>query len=39
MTVALSSTITCPLCGHKATESMPINACQYFYDSRAAAEC
>jgi hypothetical protein len=30
----LSSTITCPECGHAAEEAMPINACQYFYDCR-----
>jgi hypothetical protein len=28
----LRSTITCPICGHQATETMPTNACQYFYD-------
>ena len=28
----LRSTITCPSCGHKATETMPTNACQFFYD-------
>ena len=26
------STLTCPHCGHKATETMPTDACQYFYD-------
>ena len=26
------STITCPKCGHAATEQMPTNACQFFYD-------
>jgi hypothetical protein len=25
-------TITCPKCGHEATEQMPTNACQFFYD-------
>ncbi|MBL8568421.1 MAG: hypothetical protein JNK84_04990 [Phreatobacter sp.] len=25
------STITCPLCGHRATEAMPKDACQFFY--------
>lgn len=25
------STITCPLCGHRATETMPEDACQFFY--------
>jgi hypothetical protein len=28
----LFSTITCPLCGHRKTETMPTDACQYFYD-------
>jgi DNA-directed RNA polymerase subunit RPC12/RpoP len=32
MSVILQSTITCPQCGHKALEQMPIDACQYFYD-------
>ena len=30
----LETTITCPECGHKATEKMPTNACQYFYDCK-----
>jgi len=28
------STITCPRCGFKATETMPSDACQFFYDCR-----
>ncbi|WP_261389473.1 GDCCVxC domain-containing (seleno)protein [Ferrimonas balearica] len=28
----LESTITCPKCGHQATERMPTNACQWFYE-------
>ena len=28
------STITCPVCGHRATERMPVDACQFFYDCR-----
>lgn len=28
----LHSIITCPKCGARASEVMPINACQYFYD-------
>ena len=32
--VELRSTLTCPECGHRATEEMPTNACQYFYDCR-----
>ncbi|MGO9673398.1 MAG: GDCCVxC domain-containing (seleno)protein [Methylocella sp.] len=27
----LVSTLTCPACGHRATETMPRDACQYFY--------
>ena len=30
----LSSTITCPNCGHRRTETMPMDACQFFYDCR-----
>jgi hypothetical protein len=26
------STITCPQCSASATENMPTDACQYFYD-------
>lgn len=29
---ALVSTITCPFCAHRKTETMPTDACQYFYD-------
>ena len=28
----LLSTITCPECGYKKEETMPTNACQYFYE-------
>jgi hypothetical protein len=28
----LRSTITCPECGHLKEETMPTNACQYFYE-------
>jgi hypothetical protein len=31
MDVTTEATITCPLCGSRATESMPLDACQYFY--------
>jgi predicted ferric reductase len=30
--VELKSTITCPSCGHKKTETMPTDACQFFYE-------
>ena len=30
--IELQSTITCPNCGHQIKESLPTDACQYFYD-------
>ncbi len=30
----LESTITCPRCSHAAVETMPRDACQFFYDCR-----
>jgi hypothetical protein len=27
----LESTLTCPECGHRATEPMPTDVCQHFY--------
>lgn len=30
--VTLQSTITCPKCGDQKEETMPTNACQYFYE-------
>ena len=30
----LVSIITCPQCGHAAAETMPTDACQFFYDCR-----
>ncbi len=32
MEIQLNSTITCPNCGHKKEETMPTDACQYFYE-------
>jgi hypothetical protein len=32
MAVTLTSTITCPRCGHARQETMPTDACQWFYD-------
>jgi len=29
--IILQSTITCPKCGHQKEETMPTDACQYFY--------
>jgi len=31
MEVILVSEITCPVCGFKKQEEMPVSACQYFY--------
>jgi hypothetical protein len=28
------STITCPSCGHQSTETMPTDACQFFYECK-----
>jgi hypothetical protein len=30
--IVFRSTLTCPRCGRQATETMPRDACQYFYD-------
>ena len=30
--IKLQSTITCPKCGHEKEETMPTDACQFFYD-------
>jgi hypothetical protein len=30
--IELRSTIICPLCGARATETMPTDFCLYFYD-------
>jgi hypothetical protein len=30
--IQLRSVLTCPKCGHRSTETMPTDACQYFYD-------
>ena len=30
----LVSTLTCPHCGYRAIETMPVDACQFFYDCR-----
>lgn len=32
VTIQLRSTLTCPNCGQRATETMPTDACQFFYD-------
>jgi len=30
----LESTLTCPECGHRMRETMPTDACQYFYNCK-----
>jgi hypothetical protein len=30
----LTSTITCPQCSHQSSETMPTDACQFFYDCK-----
>lgn len=30
----LQSTITCPQCGHQKIETMPTDACWFFYDCK-----
>lgn len=37
MSASLETTcqLTCPECGHVSTESMPTDACIYFYDCKA----
>ena len=32
--IRLTSTITCPECGHARTETMPTDACRWFYDCK-----
>ncbi len=32
------STLTCPKCGHRTVETMPTDACQFFYDCKACGE-
>jgi hypothetical protein len=30
--ILLTSNLTCPACGHTTAETMPTDACQWFYD-------
>jgi hypothetical protein len=30
--IVLQSTVTCPACGHARQETMPTDACQWFYE-------
>src|SRR5664280_686164 len=34
----LKSTLTCPKCGHQSVETMPTDACQFFYDCKGCGE-
>ena len=34
----LRSTLTCPKCGGVSTETMPTDACQFFYDCKHCGE-
>jgi hypothetical protein len=34
----LQSTLSCPLCAHQRTETMPTDACQFFYDCTGCGE-
>jgi hypothetical protein len=36
--MVLESTITCPQCGQQATETMPTDACQFFYNCKGCGE-
>ena len=36
--IELQSTITCQYCGHRHTEAMPTDFCQFFYDCKGCAE-
>ena len=33
--IILESVISCPECGHRETETMPMDACQWYYDCKA----
>ncbi len=39
MTPRLQSRITCPQCSHAETETMPTDACQWFYTCKACGGC
>ena len=32
MVIELQSTLTCPICEHAKTETMPTDACWYYYE-------
>ena len=33
--IILESVISCPECGHRETETMPTDACHWYYDCKA----
>ena len=33
--IELVSDLTCPQCGHKSSETMPTDSCQYYYECKA----
>jgi len=35
MALVLDSELTCPQCGHRTLERMPVDACLYFYECEA----
>jgi late competence protein required for DNA uptake (superfamily II DNA/RNA helicase) len=36
--IVLRSTIVCTRCGHRETETMPTDSCQYFYDCKSCGQ-
>jgi hypothetical protein len=38
LAMQLQSTLTCPHCEHQAVETMPVDACQFFYDCKSCGE-
>lgn len=32
--IITESTLTCPKCGHKSRETMPTDACQFYYECK-----
>jgi len=38
LTMQLRSTLTCPKCSYQAVETMPTDACQFFYDCKGCGE-
>ena len=36
--IIAQSTLTCPKCGHTKIETMPTDACQFFYDCEGCGE-